>query len=101
NFPAGPKPPAGMNPPKGTNMELDPIRRDQNGLAQTSFCQETANGGLNITFSKDTLPYQLGPESLADASSFAETWHHLTQKAWFTPEVATDVVNVVTAAGSP
>ena len=78
-------------------MSLEPIKRDQAGLAETRFCRETPDGGLNITFRMDTLPYQLGPESLADAPSFAATWHHLTQKTWFTPQVAADLVNVVTA----
>jgi len=78
-------------------MHLDPIKRDQHGLAETRFCRETPDGGLNITFRADTLPYELEPEGLADAASFAATWHHLTQKNWFTPEVAADFVNVVTA----
>lgn len=76
-------------------MNLVPIKRDQDGLAETRFCRETPDGGVNITFRADTLPYQLGRESLANAPSFATAWNHLIQKSWFTTEIAADVVSVV------
>ena len=78
-------------------MQLDPIIRDSAGLAQTRFCRETPDGGLDITFRADTPPYQLTSENIAPDAAFAHTWIHLTCKNWFTPEVAADFVNVVSA----
>lgn len=71
------------------------IRRNAQKLAQTRYCRETTDGGITLT--AGLVRYEICPERIADAPAFAETWSGLVEKRWFTPEVAADFVNVVTA----
>jgi hypothetical protein len=84
-------------------MNTDQIKRDRDALANTRFCQERNDGSLVIflqgtgTSLDGTMIAELSSEQIAPGVAFAETWIHLTGKNWFTPKIAADFVNVVTA----
>lgn len=84
-------------------MKLDPIKRGFDGLAETRYCEEREDGGLAIILQDTDTSFdgsvvaKLSAREIAPGAAFAETWVHLTSKRWFTPEVAADFVNVVTA----
>lgn len=74
---------------------LNPINRDANGLAQTEYCRETPDGGLDLYVGK--WRYQLSPERIANGLALGQTLLDLRQKRWFTDAVAADLARVVTA----
>ena len=84
-------------------MKLNPIKRGFDGLAATRHCEEREDGSLAIfmngtdTSLDGTVVADLTAAQILPGAPFAETWIHLTSKKWFTPKVAADFVNVVTA----
>ena len=94
---------------------IDPIRRDADKLAQTTYCREYPDGGLMLTVGQSeqlleacnlapgaqfavTLQHSSKPSrswALAPGAQFAVTLQRLQDKRWFTPEVQCDFTNVV------
>jgi hypothetical protein len=71
------------------------IKRDPLGLAQTEFCRELPDGGLDLHVGD--IRYQLSPERIADGAALGQTLLDLQEKEWFTDAVQRDLTNVVTA----
>ena len=74
---------------------MNPIKRDEHGLAQTRFCREEKDGGLTINAGH--VRYELSPERIADGPALGQTLLDLRQKLWFTETMQCDLTNVITA----